>query len=450
MMQPAAVIRDLGDGLVLRQATIADIDSVVVFNTHVHSEGGWDAPDRKLGFWVRDLITGNHPTMAVGDFLIVEDTATGEIVSSTNLIPQTWSYAGVEFGVGRPELVGTHPDYRRRGLVRAQFEVLHRWSEDRGHKVQAITGIPWYYRQFGYDMVLDMHGSRRGPVSSVPKLKEGQAEPYAVRLAQVSDLAFIAEVSSCGDERSLVSCRRDAAQWRYELDGQATESFQARQLCIIETTAGEPVGFLARAMMRWGSAVYLTRYELKAGVSWWDATPSVLRYLKEAGAAMVPYAESPDGGPVFDTIIFGLGREHPCYEIVADWLPRFEPPFAWYLRVLDVPDFLRLIAPVLEQRLAASIFVGHTGALKIDFYRGGVQIKFEAGRVVEVAPWAAQVGGDRGMVRFPDLTFLQVLFGYRSLEEVQHAYADCGGTLEGRLLTKALFPKSGSTVWPLA
>jgi len=450
MAHSLAVIRDLGDGLVLRQATTADIDPVVVFNTHVHSEGGWDTPDTKLGFWVRDLILGYHPTMTVGDFLIVEDTATGEIVSSTNLIPQTWSYAGIEFGVGRPELVGTHPDYRRRGLVRAQFEVLHQWSEDRGHKVQAITGIPWYYRQFGYDMVLDMHGSRRGPVTSVPMLKEGQAEPYAVRLAQVSDLVFIAEVGSYGDERSLVSCRRDTDQWRYELDGQATESFQARRLCIIETTAGEPVGFLARAMMRWGSAVYLTRYELKAGVSWWDVTPSVLRYLKEAGAAMVPYAESPDGGPVFDTILFGLGREHPCYEIVADWLPRFDPPFAWYLRVPDMTDFLRLIAPVLEQRLAASIFVGHTGALKIDFYRGGVQIEFEAGRVVEVTPWAAQVGGDRGMVHFPDLTFLQVLFGYRSFEEVKHAYADCSGTLEGRLLTKALFPKSGSNVWPLA
>ena len=450
MTYPSAVIRDLGDGLVLRQATTADIDAVALFNCRVFSEHGWDSPGTMLGFWVRDLMSESHPTMTAGDFLVVEDTATGEIVSSTNLIPQTWSYAGIEFGVGRPELVGTHPDYRRRGLVRAQFEVLHQWSEERGHKMQAITGIPWYYRQFGYDMALDMSGSRRGPASNVPTLKEGQEEPYAVRPAEVADLAFIAEVASYGAERSLISCRRDAAQWRHELDGQSTKSFQARQLCIIETTEGEAVGFLAHAMLRWGSAVYLTGYELKAGVSWWGVTPSVLRYLKATGAAQQPYVETPGDGPAFDTILFSLGPEHPSYEIVVDWLPRFDPPSAWYLRIPDVPDFLRLIAPVLEQRLAASIFVGHTGALKIDFYRGGVQIKFEAGRVVEVAPWAAQVGGDRGMVRFPDLTFLQVLSGYRSLAEVEYAYADCGGTLEGRLLTKALFPKSSSNVWPLA
>ncbi len=299
-------------------------------------------------------------------------------------------------------------------------------------------------------MALDLYGSRRGSVSTVPALKEGHVEPYVIRPAGASDLGFIAMVAMHGDDRSLVSCRRDAAQWRHELDGQALGNVQARQLCIIETAAGEAVGFLAHSRLRWGRVLYLTRYELKAEEAWWAVTPSVLRYIKNAGMAIAPYSESQDGGPAFDTIGFGLGGEHPAYEIVVDWLPQFDSPFAWYLRVPDVPDFLRLIAPVLEQRLAASIFAGHTGALKIDFYRGGVQINFEAGRVVEVAPWAAQVGGDHGMVHFPDLTFLQVLFGYRSFEEVKHAYADCGGTLEGRLLIKALFPKSGSTVWPLA
>jgi predicted acetyltransferase len=76
------------------------------------------------------------------------------------LIPQTWTYAGVPFGVGRPEAVGTDPDYRRRGLIRMQFEVLHGKSAAMGHLVQGITGIPWYYRQFGYEYALDLDGGR--------------------------------------------------------------------------------------------------------------------------------------------------------------------------------------------------------------------------------------------------------------------------------------------------
>ena len=87
-----------------------------------------------------------------------------------NLIPQTWTYEGIEFGVGRPELVGTAPEFRNRGLVRAQFDEVHKWSAERGHMVQVITGIPYYYRLFGYEMALDLAGRRVGFEANVPKL----------------------------------------------------------------------------------------------------------------------------------------------------------------------------------------------------------------------------------------------------------------------------------------
>jgi hypothetical protein len=115
-------LRELGDGLVLRRATKADLEPLTAFNAMIHSDEGPAKPDVRIGAWTRDLIEKPHPTYDVGDFTIVEDTKTGKIVSSMNLISQTWSYGGIEFGVGRPELVGTHADYRNRGLVRAQFE----------------------------------------------------------------------------------------------------------------------------------------------------------------------------------------------------------------------------------------------------------------------------------------------------------------------------------------
>jgi hypothetical protein len=46
---------------------------------------------------------------------VVEDTATGSVVSSACLIEERFSYGGVGLLAGLPELVGTHPDYRRRG-----------------------------------------------------------------------------------------------------------------------------------------------------------------------------------------------------------------------------------------------------------------------------------------------------------------------------------------------
>lgn len=459
-------VQDLGDGLILRRATSADVEALVDFDARVHSDAGWDSPDPGVAAWVRDLMAGSHPTFDVGDFLVVEDparTTDGQpaIVSSTNLISQTWTYAGIPFGVGRIELVGTHPDYRRRGLVRKQFEVLHRWSAERGELIQAITGIPWYYRQFGYDMALNLHGARRGPEGGLPDLKEGATEPYAIRPATVADLAFIAEVETHGQRRSLVNCVRDAAQWAYDLSGRTPRNAAHAELRIIETTPAEgaapsSVGFLAHPPVLWGSTLFATRYELLPGTSWWAVTPSVLRYLQATGATLPPYMADPDGGPTFKNVGFELGEVHPAYAIVTDWLPIVQASYTWYMRVPDLPAFLRLIAPALEARLGASDMAGHSKKLNLDFYRGGVSLTLSDGHITEVAGWPAErdsvtelrAGG--AYARFPDFTFLQVLFGHRTLGELRHAYTDCSSNLEGRLLVDALFAKQSSEVWPIA
>ena len=176
------VIEELGDDLVLRRATVADTEALVAFN-------GGDSPAAGRGIQRlhRRLDPGpdgrRPPDLRPGDFTVVEATRSGDIVSSLNLIAQTWTYGGIPFGVGRVELVGTRPDYRRRGLVRRQMDVVHQWSAERGHLVQAITGIPHYYRQFGYEMALDLGGGRAGYPPQVPELAAETTEPYQVRPA---------------------------------------------------------------------------------------------------------------------------------------------------------------------------------------------------------------------------------------------------------------------------
>jgi hypothetical protein len=156
-----------------------------------------------------------------------------------------------------------------------------------------------------------------------------------------------------------------------------------------------------------------------------------------------------------------LGSDHPAYAAVAHLTPRDEGAYAWQLRVSDLPAFLRHVAPVLERRLAQSAFSGYTGALRVGFYRAGVRLAFERGRLAQVAPWSVPLGlrgiekgvpstADRADVSFPGLTFLQLLFGHRSLAELQYAFPDClVRTAPARSLLTTLFPKQPSNVWPL-
>jgi hypothetical protein len=396
--------------------------------------------------WVQDLMQCPHPTFSPGDFTIVEDTGSGKIVSSLCLISQTWSYEGIQFGVGRPELVGTHPEYRRRGLVRAQFEVIHNWSEERGEAVQAITGIPWYYRQFGYEMAMTLGGSRGGYRPQVPKLKDGESEPYLIRPAGEADLSFIAQVYEQSIKRYPVACVRDHALWRYELLGRSEKNVNRQEFRVIETLEKDPVGFLAHRIHPWQGRLDVWGYELRSGVSWLAVTPSVVRYLwtwGEETAAQDPNLE-------LAQFSFALGAEHPVYQVFDKGLPRRAEPYAWYLRVADLPGFLSHIAPALERRLAASPLVGHSGEVKISFYRSGLRLVFEQGHLETVESWQPTVE-EGGNAAFPGLTFLQLLFGYRSLEELDHAYADCWtGSDEARALLEALFAKRPSDVWPVS
>ena len=436
-------IRDLGDGLILRSTTPEDTDELATFNSLIHKDQGQDEPNQYIDSWVRDLMAGSHPTLKPTDFTIVVDTKTNKIVSTLNLIPQTWSYQGIEFGVGRPELVGTDPEYRRRGLVRAQMEVVHQWSEARGHKVQAITGIPYYYRQFGYEMCMNLGGARIGYRPHVPKLNEGETEKFTFRPAAQEDIGFIAKVYNAGTQRSLVSCVRDETIWQYDIFGKSENARAAWR--IIHTLSGEPVGFCLHNNKLFGPNIQLWGYELAPGVSYLEVTPALIRYLEATGLELAEKDEK----ITLQGYSLGLGGEHPAYDTLPERMPRRGKPYAWYLRVPDLPDFLTHISPVLEKRLAESPAVGFSSQLKISFYRTGVILSFEKGKITGVDPYQPETSQD-GDVFFPGLTFLQLLFGHTSFADLNEILPDCyAETDQGRALAAFLFPKKASDVWAL-
>jgi len=436
--------QDLGNGLLLRRSRAEDMEELAAFNQRIHSmDDDEDVrdPQPRLAAWTRDLMGGGHPRFGAEDFTVVVEQASGRIVSAACLISQTWDYEGVPFGVGRPELVGTEPAYRRRGLIRAQFEVLHQLSRSRGEWVQAITGIPYYYRQFGYEMLLNLGGERRGFAAQLPT----QAQGYTVRPAQVDDLPWIADCERLGGRRGVVHCVRSPAEWRYELDGACELNVNRKVLMVLTHASGQPVGFFAHEpYVRPSNVLAATILELMEGVSWYDALPCVLRYLLQKGNEIA----AQDGKPCLG-VELALGEEHPAYQVAERWLPVVKKPYAWYVRLSDLAGFLRLIAPALEVRLAQSLYAGVSGEFKVGFYRTGLHLTFEAGRLTaceayELERWQAVDAA------FPGLSFLQLLFGYRSLDELRNAFADCWTNERGRALLTALFPRKPSNVWPIS
>lgn len=439
---------DLGDGLILRRSTPQDAETLSNFNAMIHSDEGLDKPDERLWAWTHDLFVKPHPTFNPSDFTIVEQAATGKIVSSMNLIPQTWTYAGIPFDVGRPELVGTLPEYRNRGLVRHQFDVIHHWSAQEGHKLQAITGIPYYYRLFGYEMAMNLGGGRMGFPTYIPRLKADAHESYRIRPATENDISFISSLYRIGCKRYLVNCQWDDAFWRYELSGKSEKNVNRSEIRLIETLERKPCGFITHPASTWGDMMVVQRYELLPEFPWVDVTPVVIRYLETAYQQYSPY--SGEKKP-FGRFGFWLGEDHPAYHVVLDRLPKVRKPYAWYLRLPDLPDFLQLIIPVLEGRLLSSPMAGYSGEAKITFYRDGVRLVFDKGKLESVETWEPTPVGHSGDAAFPPHTFLQLLFGYRDMEMLKTSFVDCWTNKdETHVLLDALFPRQPSDVWSIA
>jgi predicted acetyltransferase len=408
--------------------------------------GSPNQPDEALHRTVYSMLAGEeHPTTRAADFLVVVDeNEGGEIVSSTALISQIWIYAGIAFPVGQPEAVMTDPAYRRRGLVRKQFEVLHARSAARGELVQVISGIDWYYRQFGYAMALEYGGARRLYWPNLPLLGEGQSEIYRQRPATIKDIARLSQLYPFHCQQSLLNRKRDEASWRYELTRDDKEALSYKQFWLIENRNSNLVGYYQATLHEEVNLMVVTEVALRPEQSWREVAEFICRSLKAQADRWTEETKAYIWG-----ISFELGTAHSLYEALGGQLEGQILPYAWYVRVSDLPAFLRKIAPVLEERMAHSPLASYTGQLRLNFYRSGLVLSFEAGQLRDIQAYQPEQPSD-GDVMFHELTFLDVLFGRRSLGELHYIWPDCHATTEtSALLINSLFPRQPSCILQL-
>jgi len=434
--------RQLADNLLLRTVqSDNDIERLAPFHSAIHSDT--PDPDPRIGAWAAQALTpGRHPTITWDDFLIVEDTSTGEIASSLGVIPQTWAYAGIPFGVGQVELVGTHPDYRGRGLIRAQFEAIHARCDELGLPVQAITGIPYFYRQFGYEFALALAGGCQIPLNAIPETPTDS--PFSMRVWAeedfLGDLPRLQALHERFARGKLVTCPRPNDHWHHRYLAQDPRSVAHRWLCVI-THAEAIVGYVVILAETWGTRAIISELVLDAPYP--EMAPWLLPRLRdEIGLRLA------DASPPITTMALSLGSRHPIYAYLARYYPTRHKPYAWYLRVADLAAFIWHIRDALARRIARGPLAGLTRTLELNFYRGGLRLTLESGQLVaaENLPRSVTVIEDAADADFPPLVFLQLLFGYRSYKALSYAFPDVYCKREIRPTLGGLFPKQPSWV----
>jgi GNAT superfamily N-acetyltransferase len=441
--------RELDGGLLQRWSTPEDTENIAQLCGLVFRDKEDEPLNIRMMESVHRHMSGDFPLMGPGDYAVIEDMSKegNPLVACTCLWRREWEYEGIAFAVGQPEFVATHPDYRNRGLIRKLFEMVHARSESEGHLVQGITGITYFYRQFGYEYALELEGRKVTYLSLIPRAQESTPEPYSLRTATPEDVPLLMELYNRQRSASMIWSIASERFWLYQIEEAHDPSIVGKQMCVrmIVDNTGTVQGYLMAATKRWGKSLDVYALNIAAGVSWQAVTPSLLRALQAYGM-QIP-AVRPDVPP-FHEISFWLGSAHPVYEVLGETLaPFFEPPYAWYVRVPDVLAFIRHIAPILEKRLANSAAAAYTGEFTLDFFRGGMHMVFDKGQITRIEPWRAPAYQNTADASCPSLVFLQLLFGYRSLDELRYAFPDVRvENSNAEVLLNALFPKKFSWV----
>ena len=410
---------ELPNGLILRSvANAADVERLAAFNSTIHGTGVADM--------TRELIL-HHPDTRPEHWLYVEDSSKSEIVSSLCLIPWTLHYGEVTLQAGEMGIVGTREDHRHQGLVRAQAARHAALLRMGGYHLSHIQGIPYFYRQFGYEYALPLEGGWRLELDMIRDAAGSPAE-HTYRLANASDIASLRRLYGRATSDLAASTARSEGVWRYLL-GPSMQTEMMAETWLVLDAQEKRVAYLRIPRAGFGEGLIVNEAsQLSAPTS-----AAVLRQLKRW---------SVDRGKPY--IRLCLPETSTLVEAARYLGAHSLGHYAWQIKLVDIRQLMLRIGPVLERRIAESPFAGLTEIVCLNLYRKAYALHFREGRLESVESLGFS---EQGGIRIPPLLLAPLVLGYRSREELAQAHPDVSVSPRWQPLIDVLFPKQSSFLY---
>ncbi|MEU4830371.1 GNAT family N-acetyltransferase [Streptosporangium sp. NPDC023615] len=415
----------LPGGLVLRQARPADLDQIGALLTDRGEPA--DALDHRLVVTDPDAGWASCAVVADGD----------RIVSTATLLDEETRLADVRLPAGQVELVATHREYEGRGLVRALMGWAHERSAARGHVLQMMIGIPYFYRLFGYEYAV---GIPPAPLVRVPPA--GDARSPALRAARPSDIPAMTALQESAQSRFDVAVPHSAPRRRWLLAHEASTTWVVERggagtddvggvSGVSGGVGGAGVGGVAGGVVATGRTTPPDDGEvLLAEAAALDGAAAL--DLLRGVAALVP------GGRVRAVERAGTVTAAAWSDLFSDG--RRTEAEQYYLRVPDVTALLTRLRPVLWRRLVAA-GIDRTGRdIVISTFGAHHRIPVRADGLGEVVAGGTMQGpGAEGGAGVAPDHLAALLFGPHGMDGLSRIRPDVYPGPD-RELFRALFP----------
>ena len=346
-------------------------------------------------------------------FTIKDDEST---VATLMMIPQTWIMDGLELKVAEMGCVATHPDHRRRGLQQLLNREFDKKARVEGYDLCVLAGIPYFYRQFGYEYSVELDHFATIPVRQLP----GKSR-VSYRSFKESDIPEAMKLFEESQKSYFVEQKRTQAIWDMQ---QSTNFYNGEPFDSYTLTDEEGmIAYIRVKDDKKQKALYLNEACLRKK----GDPEQVLGLLKR-------YCESNK----LETIISRLSYEDVLSQRLKDLGASQNRPYAWQVKIVDYLGIFKKLTPLLERRLKSSkLKLDET--LSFNFRKFTIQIKVKNGRIIDIQK--TDDCNDRTIGLNPYI-FPKLLLGYRRIEELEFAYPDFSVKNTHKDLMKTLFPAS--------
>jgi predicted N-acetyltransferase YhbS len=301
------------------------------------------------------------------------------IVSTLTLMDEVVTLDGVDLPAGQIEQVATDTEYEGRGLVRQLMSWAHDRSAERGHLLQFVMGVPYFYRQFGYTYSIPIKQTRRLVT------KPGTVAGHTIRRATEADIPVLQRFQDNAQRSADLRVGHTTPCWRWLIN-------RTGSITWIVDRDGTPVA-TGRSTPEEEGDVVLGEI---AGID------------DDAVRALVALTNPAE-----------VVERHPALEEhLAERAPELEQ---YLVRIPDVPALFEHLRPVFTRRLR-----GHEpDDVLLGFYRTHVRFRWD-GEEIGPYEWGGTMlgpGAHGGAGIAPDL-LAPLLFGPHGIDGLRRIFSD--------------------------
>jgi hypothetical protein len=296
-------------------------------------------------------------------------------------------------------------------------------------------------------------------LSSVPLLENGSVERLKHRRATSDDIPAILEFDKAQSHGCVVHIPLSEVWIKSQIeDMQQQDTDKAhvvgKYTLVFEDESDNVVGFcVVSGFENEKDSTFIGIFQI--GFASHIDIPTVQFSAMRNVIAFVKSEVDEERFQQFTSLGWHISRWHPVVEAIPSQLRIFTKlPFeerSYYYRVPDLSAFIKHILPALNSRLKSSLnHKNFTGSVKVSMYTPrypGFELQIENGTIVNTLPYVKRDQWDDPTVAyFPPVVFLQVLFGRKSIAELEDIFPDIEMEESIGKLLNVIFPKKISII----